>query len=168
MTPEDYEIFFEKLATSFKPIGHVAGLNNRFVIARVYDSDAEVFKHFDKTSLNMLLEEYVSDPGVNEAGQLVVKNTGSFAIVKHFDAKKQKNQRHIRRETWQAALMIWAKMLELQEEDPRLYNWDRESFTMDPEGPMFDNFYGYRVEFSFTDILEDQNLTDTDAWLPLT
>lgn len=167
----EYENYFDALAQSNKGILHNPDDGKlRFFAINPEDLFAELPNGVDfndvngeKTMAIFMLENFDTRISGRDFGNLNARVNCGFSILKSCQIEDFEREKAIYEETKVIATQFVSKMIKDRFVVPMLKYFEPETgFTLNPIGPLYDNLFGYRVQFTLN--RSTTFIYDNSAW----
>ena len=148
-----YEAYMENLATQYLPIRHSA-TTKRFTRYNVVEVFTELRSSLDLSHFCLMLESFEGQLQDNASSALFDQQTGAFMVLR----KVELDNYPAEAETLDLAKAMGLELIYKINQDSRkpgnaIRAFELSSVKYFKVGPVFDNAYGFRFEFSFYDQL---------------
>jgi hypothetical protein len=159
MTNEQYEEYFEDLATRYAPIGHTAK-KPRFARFNIEEVVTGLVHQLDLSKYCLLLEAPSGQLEDNGGDGYFDNQEIGFMIVRQVELRNFAEEKRVLSESRRQALQIVARILE----EGRFSDLDENTIQYEKVGPIFGtlNCFGYRFSFTASDALE--LASEPDEW----
>ncbi|MGV3588608.1 MAG: hypothetical protein ACO1OF_16500 [Adhaeribacter sp.] len=162
MTLKDYEAYFERLATQFKPIGH-SPQNRKFVRISIEELFVQMRSGLILTGPGLVLEVFEGELQYTKSDNNPDNQAGAFYILQNVRQDDFKHETEVLDRCLTLGKELAAKIFR----DSRygkgpLQNFDLDKIRYHKVGPFWDNAFGYRFEFSWWDAFKP--VVNPDNW----
>ena len=156
ITPENYRLYFENIATKNKAILFDAMQNKQFVCVDMDEIEDSVFKLLDTKKWCMVLEDMTGHFGGANDENLAIVPSGAFLVFKYCKVGDRAAERTILNDAFEIGKQILAKMYKDMYEFNAatnaniMVNFEPKSVQFDTLKAIHDNCFGYRFQFEFS------------------
>lgn len=170
MTFNEYIAYFKAAATSNKAIAYVEGENERFITVSVDDVINALGPKGD--SMTFCLEEFDYRPSDALSDNPRKQLSGAFFIIDLAKKGDKASKLSVLNNTDVVTQEFLSKIkndqlkLGLNKNHPgKIKSFDLNSVRVEPIGPVFGNWYGWRTEFTINQTFINNLQLDDSKWL---
>jgi hypothetical protein len=162
MDIDKYVAYWQDLATHNKNILHTPE-NPRFARMNIEEIVNATRSDIDMTHNVMILESYEGQLGDNTSDNIIDNQSGAVMVIRHVEKNDFAAENTAQTDSKNILFSLLSKIKKDKETFPQsdanrsngmVKKFDFNSVSYHKVGPLFDNCYGFRLQFSFSESID--------------